>query len=216
MVNKQSTLVSWVVWGVLAGVTIGVSVLFVRTRFDQAIRLVDRMPVYSQVEPFFLTNQLGSVSTFADLQGKVWIADIVFSRCPGPCPRMTERMAALQRAFPVDAPIRFVTLTTDPTHDTPAVLKRFSERFGADPNRWFFLTGSMKEIAGLALKGLKLTALEKEPNQQTVPDDLFIHSTVFMLVDQKGRVRGSFESLEPDFEQQLITAANALIRTNPH
>ena len=74
----------------------------------------------------------------------------------------------------------------------------------------------MKEIAGLALKGLKLTALEKEPNQQTVPDDLFIHSTVFMLVDQKGRVRGSFESLEPDFEQQLITAANALIRTNPH
>ena len=71
MVNKQSTLVSWVVWGVLAGVTIGVSVLFVRTRFDQAIRLADRMPVYGQVESFLLTNQLGSVSTFADLQGKI-------------------------------------------------------------------------------------------------------------------------------------------------
>ncbi len=215
MVSKQSTLVSWVVWGSLVVVLIGVSIMFVRTRFDESILLTDRMPVYGQVGSFQLTNQLGGVTTYADLQGKVWIADIVFSRCPGPCPRMTERMAALQRAFPEESPVRFVTLTTDPVHDTPTVLKRFSERFGANPSRWFFLTGSMKEIANLALEGLKLTALEKEANQQTVPDDLFIHSTVFMLVDQKGRVRGSFESLEPDFENRLITAANALIRTNP-
>ncbi len=216
MVAKQSSLVSWFVWGLLGLTVLAISVLYVRTRFNQSVQITDRMPVYSRVESFQLTNQLGTVSSFADVAGKVWIANIIFTRCPGPCPRMTERMAALQKSFPADSPIRFVTLTTDPTHDTSPVLKRFSERFGADPSRWFFMTGPMKEIAKLALEGLKLTALEKDADQRTSPDDLFIHSTVFILVDQKGRVRGSFESLEPEFHDQVVSAVNALVRTNPH
>lgn len=167
-------------------------------------------PVYGSVSNFTLTNADGRVITLADLQGKVWVADIIFTRCAGPCPRMTASMRRLQDALPPSSEVLLVTLTTDPAFDTPAVLATYARKFGADTNRWLFLTGTKEEIGRLAIDSLKLTAIEKAPGKRLDPADLFIHSTIFVVVDKRGRLRGVFETEEegakPGTSQQRILA----------
>lgn len=160
--------------------------------------------VLGRVGDFTLTNQLGATVSLADLRGFVWVADIIFTRCAGPCPRMTQQMKALQDALPPESRARLVTLTTDPEFDTPAVLRAYAERFGADPRRWWFLTGSKAQIVGLAVDSLKLTALEKKPEERESPADLFIHSTLFVVVDKHGRVRDVFETTGEGVDPAIV------------
>ena len=100
------------------------------------------VPVIGQVSDFALTNQDGKVTTLADLTNHVWVADIIFTRCAGQCPRMTQQMKSLQDRLPANSAAKLVTLTTDPDYDSPAVLKKYGERAGADCQRWMFLTGT--------------------------------------------------------------------------
>jgi protein SCO1/2 len=174
------------------------------------------LPIISQVPDVTLTNQQGQPVRMTDLKGRVWVADIIFTRCAGPCPEMTRRMASLQKATRTNAPVTFVTLTTDPDYDVPKVLKAYGERFGADFNRWRFLTGSKADLRKVAVDGLKLVAIEKDPGEQTAPNDLFIHSTIFVVVDQLGQLRASFESTEADFEKRLQAAVDELVRARPN
>lgn len=166
---------------------------FVLSRLRPSDRLPD-LPVISQVADFALTNQSGVVVTLADLRGKVWVADIIFTRCAGPCPRLTRQMESLQAALPAGSTAQLVTLTTDPEFDTPEVLQRYAARFNANPARWHFLTGTKLQIAALAVDNLKLAAVEIPPEKRTNADDLFIHATLFVVVDKQGRMRGAFET----------------------
>ncbi len=169
------------------------------------------LPVYGKIADFTLTNQFGRAVTLADLKGKVWVADIIFTRCAGPCPKMTRQMKALQAALPASSATRLVTLTTDPEYDTAPVMQAYAQRFEADPARWLFLTGTKQEIANLAIGSLKLTAIEKQaPERQTVAD-LFIHSTIFVVVDKQAQLRGIFETVgdgvDPEQTKNQILAA---------
>ena len=73
-------------------------------------------------------------------------------------------------------------------------MKKYGERFGADFNRWMFLTGSNTAIAGLAGDSLKLSAVPVKPEDRQNDADLFIHSTIFVIVDQHARLRGIFQT----------------------
>jgi cytochrome oxidase Cu insertion factor (SCO1/SenC/PrrC family) len=150
--------------------------------------------VLGAVADFTLTNQDGQAATLAALTNHVWAADIIFTRCAGPCPRMTAQMKSLQDSLPKDAETRLVTLTTDPDFDSPAVLKKYGERIGADFRRWMFLTGTKAEIAGLASDSLKLSAVPVKPEDRKNDADLFIHTTIFVVVDKHARLRGIFET----------------------
>ena len=152
------------------------------------------LPVIGHVADFTLTNQDGKVTTLGDLTNHVWVADIIFTRCPGPCPRMTTQMASLQNALPPASQARLVTLTTDPDYDTPPLLKRYGEHYGANFDRWNFLTGSKTEIAGLAADSLKLGATPVKPEDRQSSTDLFIHTTIFVAVDKHAQLRGIFET----------------------
>ena len=152
------------------------------------------LPVIGPVAGFTLTNQDGQVVTLADLSNRVWIADIIFTRCAGSCPIMSKQMESLQEALPAASRARLVTLTTDPDFDTPPILKKYGDRYGANSNHWTFLTGTKSEIGRLAANSLKLSAVPVKPEDQQNPADLFIHSTVFVIVDQHARLRGTFET----------------------
>jgi protein SCO1/2 len=152
------------------------------------------LPNYGQVADFTLTNQAGCEISLKDLRGKVWVADIIFTRCPGPCLKMTRQMSDLQAGLPHESQAKLVTLTTDPDFDTPKILKAYGQRFSADESRWIFLTGTQKQIASLAIDSLKLTAIEKKPEERESPADLFVHSTIFVIVDKKAHLRGIFET----------------------
>ena len=182
----------WVGVGLLIVI---LSLSFVLSRLEPRKKSAAALPVIGSVADFSLTNQAGKIVTLADLRGHVWAADIIFTRCPGPCPRMTKQMQSLQDALPKTSDTKLVTLTTDPEFDTPEVLKKYGARFNASPERWSFLTGAKKEIGGLAINSLKFTALiETKPADRAAADDLFIHSTYFAVVDRQARLRGVFET----------------------
>jgi protein SCO1/2 len=152
------------------------------------------LPVLGQIADFTLTNQDEKTTTLADLTNHVWVADIIFTRCAGPCPRMTAQMKSLQDLLPPANEAKLVTLTTDPDFDSPPVLEKYGERFGADFNRWTFLTGTKSEIGSLAAGSLKLSAVPVKPGDQKNSADLFIHTTIFVIVDKHARLRGIFET----------------------
>jgi protein SCO1/2 len=112
-------------------------------------------------------------------------------------------MGELQQTLPREiSDARYISLTTDPDYDTPPVLKAYARRLGADSSHWLFLTGKKEQIANLAIHSLKLTAVEKKPEERESPADLFVHSTIFVLVDRQARLRGVFETTGEGVDEQ--------------
>jgi len=220
--NKPARRTEWLVWGGMVLIMAGIVGAFIRSEFfDAGIPL----PVIGTIPDFTLTNQDGRAVSPADFHGQVWIADIIFTRCPGPCATMTRHLAEVQAKLPADKPVRLVTLTSDPDFDTPAVLQKYGAHFKADFNRWSFLTGDKARIRALAVDNFKFVVVEKKPDEREVPDDLFIHSTWLALVDQRGQIRGwtdktgslhaYFESDDPAARGELLAAAKQLLRHPP-
>ena len=194
--------VLWVVWTLIFA---AIFLAFLLANFRLRAFLGKPLPVLGQISDFTLTNQLGQAVTLADLRGHVWVADIIFTRCAGPCLKMSRQMKELQEGLPSTSNARFVSLTTDPGFDTPPVLKTYGEqRFGADAGRWIFLTGTKEEVANLAGKSLKLAGVEKKPEERESPVDLFIHSTIFVIVDKSAQLRGVFQTTGEDIDPQKV------------
>jgi protein SCO1 len=188
---KQFPRTVWLGMGLVFGL-LGLAYIVALTNMERTRQ--GAQPVLGRIAGFTLTNQNGQLETLADLSNRVWVADIIFTRCAGPCPRMTAQMKSLQDALPQNSTAKLVTLTTDPDNDTPAVMKKYGERFGADFNRWTFLTGTKSEIAGLASDSLKLSAVPVKPEERKDDADLFIHTTIFVVVDKHAQLRGIFET----------------------
>ena len=153
------------------------------------------LPVISQVADFTLTNQDGNLTTLADFTNRVWVADIIFTSCAGPCPRMTQQMRQVQEKLPASSTAKLVTLTTIPEFDTPALLKKYGTHYGADFSRWTFLTGEKMQIGLLGANSLKMSFQRVKPEEQKDAADLFIHTTIFVIVDKHAQLRGFFETV---------------------
>jgi protein SCO1/2 len=192
------------VWG---GLLLAIAVVVVAARFKSR-----PLPVYGALPDFILTNQNGRQTTLADLRGQVWIADAIFTRCPGQCLAMSGHMKEIQNALPAGRPIRLVSFTTDPAFDQPAVLKQYAERFGARDDRWTFLTGDKRALHSVEVDGLKLTVLDKPATEQESANDLFIHSEKFVLLDKLGRIRGYYDGQESSAVAAVVAAAQSLAR----
>jgi len=206
-VTNSPRRLEFIVWGALGLTIVAIAAAFIYKRFaPEPVPL----PVIGPVGDFTLTNQHGKAVSAADFRGQVWIANIIFTRCAGPCPAMTKAMKQVQDV--TDKRVHLVTLTTDPDNDTPEVLKRYGEKFGADFNRWSFLTGSKEQIARVAMQGLKLTAQEKPTPERENPADLFIHSAAFVIVDQSNHLRAAFQLDDPDLNSKVRAATRPLLR----
>jgi cytochrome oxidase Cu insertion factor (SCO1/SenC/PrrC family) len=98
-----------------------------------AIRLVGvglsrpELPVMTRVPSFALTDQTGGAFTSRDIAGKVWVASFIYTTCPGPCPRVVQRVAEVQRRLGDEPDVRFVSFSVDPAADTPAVLAAYGD-----------------------------------------------------------------------------------------
>jgi len=134
------------------------------------------------ITDFSLTNQSGKETKLSDLKGSIWVADFIFTSCESICPDMTTNMAKVQRAFPDTPNVRFVSISVDPERDTPEVLTAFGERFGADPQRWDFLTGDKEYIKEISYQGFLIGSGDVMTN----------HSNKFILVDREGDIRGFY------------------------
>ncbi|MGA2748333.1 MAG: SCO family protein [Verrucomicrobiota bacterium] len=170
------------------------------------------LPVYGTVPAFALQDQESRKITLDDLRGQVWIADAIFTRCPGQCLIMSGHMKEIQAALPQALHVKLVSFTTDPAFDTPPVLKKYAGAFGAEDGRWIFLTGDAAALHHTLVDGLKLSVLDKPPGQRDSADDLFIHSEKLVLLDQSGRIRGYFDGETLEAVSQAVAAAKMLAR----
>ncbi len=192
-------------WAILIIALVGVGVVYVVTES----RRVD-LPVIGSLKPFTLTNQLGAPVTPASLRGQVVVADVIFSRCPTMCHRLSQQMAMLQAQVPVG--VRLVSLTADPAYDTPAVLTKHGQRYGCDPAKWWFLTGPKAEVYGVATNSLLFSVMENPEPEGAKLEDLFIHSGDFKILDQQGRLRAVVYGEETNAVERIVGLVRQLRR----
>ncbi len=176
--------------------------LFVLSGATKAQGESEALPVLYPLPPFALQSDKDEPLNRESLLGNVWITDFIFTSCAGPCPEMTRSMAALAERLALYSDVRFVSISVDPETDTPAVLSAYGAKFGADPARWDFLTGTPEEIQALAVEGFKVGSI----------DDPVIHSTKFCLVDKSGQVRGYYTGTDEAEIDALVAAVHQLIK----
>ena len=193
---------------ILAGVS-GFSIWKIRDT-SRAVQPLEPGPapsiadLHRQVPDFSLVDQNGKTVTRADLAGQVWVADFFFTHCTGKCPMVTSRMADVQRAVPKEASVKLVSITVDPERDSPAVLAKWAADYGAQDDRWLFLTGDKNDIIRLCKEGFLLPMGDN-------PSD---HSFKLMLVDRAGIIRGSFQGTDENEVAELKKKIRSLASEN--
>lgn len=187
--------------------------------------LLDPLPVYSRLFEFSLVDASGHRFEREDMERKVWVVDFIYTRCEDTCPLQTAEMRRLQQEFSGAPDFRQLSITTDPAHDTGAVLAKYARKYGADTSRWHFVSGKEKEIRNLVLKGFRLSyATQKaarpagalgariarlllpsahahhpgHPEEAGTPEVLISHSSRFVLIDRKFQIRGYYHSNDAD------------------
>jgi len=161
------------------------------------------LEVLGNIPRFDLMAQNGQPFHSQALAGKIWVADFIYTTCPGPCPRMTSQMREVQDAVSKIPDVRLVSFTVDPGEDTPPVLAAYAKVHGADPSMWYFLTGPVPTLQMLDRDAFKLGNL----------DATMQHSTRFVLVDRQGRIRRYYDTSEPSAIPKLISDVRELERT---
>jgi cytochrome oxidase Cu insertion factor (SCO1/SenC/PrrC family) len=178
-----------------------------RTRPTQAA-----LEVFGEVPEFSFLNERGEPVTKSTFGGTLWVADFIFTRCGGQCPRMTAAMRELQRWLnkqKIDDVLLF-SLSVDPEHDTTATLQDYALRYDYDPWRWSFCTGDKATIYKFIRGGFKL-GVEDQPAPGAAPDnEPIIHSSKFVLIDRRGRIRGYYDGLDSNEIKKLQEAILAL------
>jgi protein SCO1/2 len=161
----------------------------------------DPLPVYWQIPQFRLTAQSGQPFDSQTLAGSIWVADFIYTTCPGPCPRMSAQMRGVQAATRSIRDLKLVSFTVDPAHDTPPVLAHYAQRYGALSGRWFFLTGEPAALQSICRDGFKLGGV----------DGSLVHSTRFVLVDRHDRVRGIYGASDESALPKLLHDIRTLV-----
>jgi cytochrome oxidase Cu insertion factor (SCO1/SenC/PrrC family) len=142
------------------------------------------------------------------------VVNFIFTRCAGPCLSLTAEMARLQEELKErDLDVRLVTITVDPDYDTPEILKKYAEGFGADPGQWLFLTGDKDKIYQLIRDSFKMPVKEMKGAERK-PGWEVLHTTNILLVDAEGKVLGKYNGVEAAEVSKLIRTLRDLPGTS--
>lgn len=166
-------------------------------------------PVWGPVGDFTLQDQDGRPFGRADLNGRIWVMDFIFTRCPSFCPQMTRTLEELAQAWRHDEGVSFLSFTVDGAHDTPEVLRAYAAQVQPPIPRWTLLTGDPAAIRSLCLQSFKLAIGENMDERGDIT-----HSTRFVLVDAEGNIRGAYEALDPDSRARLEADLRFLLKNN--
>lgn len=167
-------------------------------------------PVISEVPEFELINQDGEPFGSTELSGHVYITSFFFTTCPSICPQITTAMASVQEELGADTDIKLVSISVDPATDTPERIREYGVEYGADFDRWTFLTGPRETIVSIALDGFLSavgTPTETEPGVMDIT-----HAGRLFIVDGKGRVRGTGYSADESGVDEVLHRAHHVLR----
>ncbi len=169
---------------------------------------------FGAVPDFSLIERNGNEIERGNLQGKVWVANFIYTACSDTCPLQSAEMARLQEEFKNHLDLVLVSISVDPERDDPKTLSAYAERFKTEPQRWLFLTGDKEKVYRLAQEGFRLSAspLPKPKGQSAVE---FIHSSRFVVIDRWGQIRGYYESNDTEALKRLRGDLTVLLETQP-
>lgn len=173
---------------------------------------------FGPLPQFSLVNQDGKPVNNRTLAGTVWAANFLFTSCPTACPPLAKATAQLQGQIAAwaspSAPAKLVSISVDPVTDTPEVLRAFGAKYGADPARWWLLTGNYETMERLVVQGFMQALVRGDRNGTPEQDAAAMaratpidtaHSLRFALVDQAGHLR-AFYSRDGDDPEKLLRA----------
>lgn len=165
----------------------------------------------SVIPAFTLVDERGQAFTEEALRHHPTIVSFIFTRCDTVCPITSMKMSKIQeKTFDAGQHIKLLSISVDPTYDTPARLTAFAQKYKADPERWRFVTGPADAIKNL-VEGPFLTSMETEaPRPDGVPN--IAHGGYFMLVDGDLHIRGMYESNDIKRLDEMIRDARYLAR----
>ncbi|HSP34716.1 MAG TPA: SCO family protein [Thermoanaerobaculia bacterium] len=153
-----------------------------------------------------LVNETGQSVTLGQNKGFVTVYDFIYTNCAGTCPMMTQAMRKLTPKVPKDAAVKFVSISIDPTRDTPHVLRDYATAYRNDP-RWTFLTGERRTIVDLSVNGFKLAAGDPGPGS-----DPLLHSSKFVVADKSGTIREYYGGTDGDAPDHVAKTVKDLLR----
>lgn len=185
----------WIIMlGVIFVVPIGRSIAMARD--------LPKPPAMKLALPDFeLTDQRGQPFGLANLRGKIWVANFIFTSCPTVCPKLTRRMTEVQsRGKNLGDHFHLVSFTVDPDNDTPERLLAFSQSFSINQRRWSFLTGELGAIETTVVGGFKI-AMGKEEKEAGIFE--IFHGERLVLVDDAGAIRGYYEASDEDIDRLM-------------
>lgn len=198
---------NWI-WALTAvALTLGAAAILF---FWQARVHREPLPTYGAVPSFTLTDQSGRAFDSHQLEGDVWVAGLIFTRCGGQCPVMLQSMQRLRTGRALEDGPRIVAITVDPEYDTPPVLSALATELGVESPAWVFLTGERDTVYHLARRGFLLGT---EPTGGTDVEPI-LHSSRLVLVDRAGRVRGYYDGTDHDAVEDLRADARRLARSS--
>jgi protein SCO1/2 len=197
----------WSFWlaGTLIVLWVGLFALakLVEIHLNKNAKQTTGLNVYWDAPDFSFPDQDGKTVTTESLRGHVWIADFFFSQCISACPVLTSKLLLLQKQI-TSPNVRFISFSVDPEHDSPATLKKYAELWEGDPSRWKLLSTNPAGLADVAA-GMKVTVAKSDDK-----DNPILHSTLFMLVDSGGQVRGLYDSTDNQAMNRLVDDARSL------
>jgi protein SCO1/2 len=199
-----------ILWGLLVLFLLGIAGAWIWKGYREHTAAPTPLPVYGAVKAFTLVERSGQPFGLADLKGHVFIINFFFSRCTEICPLTMPQMARLQAALADD--VRLVSITVDPEHDTTAILSELAERFNAQPNRWYFLTGDQQAIYDLSLNTFHMAVGEVPDSEHKHRGNAFLHGGHFALVDRQGQIRGYYDGLDDEAMSRLLQEVRLLLQ----
>ena len=170
----------------------------------------ERLLQYGAVPDFSLTERSGENVSLAQLRGKVWIADFIYTSCTDTCPLQTGMMVRLQKEYSAIPNVQLVSVTVDPERDTPQTLSIYAARHDADAKRWFFLTGQRDRIIRLIQDGFHLSVAALPNGAES--SGIIPHSPRFVLIDKDARIRGYYDSRELEAFVRLKNDLETLLK----
>jgi protein SCO1/2 len=171
-----------------------------------------KLPVLSDVQPFFFRDQDGRLITQKDVEGKVYIAEYFFTTCKGICPKMNSNLKDIYTEFKDEPDFRILSHTVDPETDSVQRMKHYADSLQVDSKTWFFLTGSKDSL----YRAARVSYLLDDPKNNA--EDIakqFIHTQFFALIDRNGQVRKIVDGLKKDEMAELETSIASLLREKP-
>jgi protein SCO1/2 len=188
----------------------GFFLVLVLAFFFSIRKYIVRKDTISVVQPFAFVNQDGQRFTDKDVEGKVYVAEYFFTTCPGICPTMNNNMRKVYDRFKEEENFLILSHTCDPDRDSVQQLKYYADSMAVDTKKWVFLTGRKDSLYTTARVSY---TIDDPANNLRNPEDDFLHTQFWALVNEKGEVKRIYDGLKPSEVNNMISEIEGMLKS---